>query len=133
MKTRIVILSGLLATSLAAHADDAADQKEYAQGQAIYEKACKTCHAPETAPAMKAPPVHDQDAWKPRLADAETQVKANPTLYKTVYDYLVSVVRKGKNNMVPGGMCVDDTTPDKKCKDEDYIAAIKFMSGPEKK
>jgi cytochrome c5 len=43
------------------------------------------------------------------------------------------VVRTGTNAMVPGGMCIDETTPDKTCKDEDYIAAIKFMSGPEKK
>jgi len=78
-----------------------------ADGKAIYEKSCKTCHAPATAAAMKAPAVNDAAQWKPRLAKG--------------MDVLVTSVTKGLNAMPPKGMCND-------CSADDFKAAIEFMS-----
>lgn len=78
-----------------------------ADGKAIYEKACKTCHAPATAAALKSPAVHDAAQWSPRLAKG--------------MDALVASVTKGLNAMPPMGMCND-------CSADDFKAAIEFMS-----
>ena len=39
-----------------------------ADGAAVYNSACVTCHAPAVAPALKAPPFGDKAAWAPRIA-----------------------------------------------------------------
>ncbi|MBY5923628.1 c-type cytochrome [Ferrimonas balearica] len=73
-------------------------------GEAVYQKACKTCHEMGIA---GAPKVHDAAAWEPRLGKG--------------MDALVGSVKTGMNAMPPGGMCMD-------CTDEDLKAAIEFMS-----
>ncbi|CAN5376628.1 hypothetical protein BH10PSE19_BH10PSE19_19280 [soil metagenome] len=121
----------LLVVTPAFAADDAAEKKIYEQGQKIYEKACKTCHASGTAELMASPVVHNKAAWDERIRKAELAVKNEPQ-YKTALDYLVATVKAGKGAMLPGGLCVDESYEDKKCNDADYLAAIKFMITPEK-
>ena len=77
-------------------------------GEAVYKKACQTCHA---AGVAGAPKKGDSAAWKARLA------KGMPALVKSI--------KAGKNAMPPGGMCTD-------CSDADYKAAIKYMSSSKK-
>ena len=120
MKTRILILMVALCISASAYADDSQ------LGQSIYDKACHICHNSATAPVMKAPTAHDTAAWSERYKNAEVAIKGN-TQFKTPIDYFTSEVRNGKNAMVPGGMCQNDSTADKKCTDDEYRAAIKFM------
>ncbi|ADN74515.1 cytochrome c class I [Ferrimonas balearica DSM 9799] len=73
-------------------------------GEAVYQKACKTCHEMGIA---GAPKVKDAAAWEPRLGKG--------------MDALVSSVKTGLNAMPPGGMCMD-------CTDEDLKAAIEYMA-----
>lgn len=115
----IVFLSLILASSLA-YADDNL-------GQSIYEKSCQTCHNPNTAPLMGAPTVHDTTAWKPRLDHAAEAAKQDPN-NKSALDFLISEIKHGKGAMVPGGMCVDSSTPDQQCTDEAYKSAIEYMT-----
>jgi len=75
-----------------------------ADGKAIVEKACTACH---TAGVADAPKVGDKAAWDLRKAKG--------------IDALLSSVKNGLNAMPAGGMCAD-------CSDEDYKAAIEFMS-----
>ncbi|MCL6415867.1 c-type cytochrome [Aestuariirhabdus sp. Z084] len=75
-----------------------------ADGKAVYEKACKVCHAAGVAGAPKA---NDAAAWEPRLALG--------------MDALLASVKNGKNAMPAGAMCAD-------CSDDDYKAAIEYMS-----
>ncbi|AAN53349.1 cytochrome c5 family protein [Shewanella oneidensis MR-1] len=72
--------------------------------EAIYNKACTVCHSMGVAGAPKS---HNTADWEPRLAKG--------------VDNLVKSVKTGLNAMPPGGMCTD-------CTDEDYKAAIEFMS-----
>lgn len=74
------------------------------EAEAIYNKACNVCHSMGVAGAPKA---HDTAAWEPRLAKGT--------------DALLNSVKSGLNAMPPGGMCTD-------CTDDDYKAAIEFMS-----
>ena len=78
-----------------------------ADGKAIYDKACKTCHAPAIAGALKSPAAHDAAQWSPRLAKG--------------MDAMIASVTKGLNAMPPKGMCND-------CSADDFKAAIEFMS-----
>lgn len=121
----------LLVSTVVVAADTAADQKAYEQGQKIYEKACKTCHASGTAELMQAPVAHNQAAWNERVRKAEAAINNN-SQYKSAFDYLIATVKAGKGAMLPGGLCVDESYEDKKCDDADYLAAIKFMIAPEK-
>jgi cytochrome c5 len=90
-------------------------------GKQDYEKACHLCHNPSTAPLMKAPPAHDVAAWKVRFDTAKVTSKK-----EDVIPVLIETVKRGKGAMPPGGMCQD-------CRDEDYRAAIKYMSSEEEK
>lgn len=72
--------------------------------EAIFNKACTVCHSMGVAGAPKA---HNAAEWEPRLAKG--------------VDNLVKSVKTGLNAMPPGGMCTD-------CTDDDYKAAIEFMS-----
>lgn len=74
------------------------------EAEAIYNKACTVCHSMGVAGAPKA---HNAAEWEPRLAKG--------------VDNLVKSVKTGLNAMPPGGMCTD-------CTDDDYKAAIEFMS-----
>ena len=78
-----------------------------ADGKAIYNKACVTCHNGPAAAAMKSPAAHDAGQWAPRLAKG--------------MDALVASVTNGLNAMPPKGMCND-------CSADDFKAAIEFMS-----
>jgi len=97
-------------------------------GEQIYNKSCKTCHNPNTAPLMKSPVVHDVAAWKLRFKAAEEIAKNNPEKYKSAMDVLVATVKGGKGAMPAGGMCMNASSNNKKCSDAEYVAAIKFMS-----
>ncbi|WP_426417168.1 c-type cytochrome [Aestuariirhabdus sp. LZHN29] len=75
-----------------------------ADGKAVYEKACQVCHA---AGVAGAPVAHDAAAWSARTAQG--------------MDAMLASVKAGKGAMPAGGMCGD-------CSDDDYKAAIDFMS-----
>ena len=77
-----------------------------ADGQAIYQQSCQSCHASGVA---GAPKLGDKDAWAPRIA--------------TGMDALMNSVMNGKNAMPPKGMCFD-------CSDDDYKAMIEYMAAP---
>lgn len=124
MRKVLIVLCSLFISSIAFAANET--------GQQIYQKACVTCHNPNTSPLMKSPQVHDQAAWQARFKAAEAVAKNDPNK-ETALDVLVNSVKNGKGAMPPGGMCVDPNTSDKKCTDADYKAAIKFMSSAEKK
>lgn len=44
-------------------------------GKYTYEIACKNCHAPNLAQAIKAPPAFDKKAWKLRFKQAKIEAK----------------------------------------------------------
>ncbi len=97
-------------------------------GKAIYDKSCQTCHNPNTAPLMLAPAAHNLEDWKLRFENAEVLAKKNPKEYPNALAVLIASVKNGKGTMVAGGMCQDQSTPDKQCTDADYAATINFMS-----
>ncbi|GAA4891101.1 c-type cytochrome [Ferrimonas pelagia] len=74
------------------------------EGEAVYQKACKTCHDMGIA---GAPKLKDAEAWAPRMGKG--------------LDALVASVKTGLNAMPPGGMCMD-------CTDEDLKKAIEYMA-----
>ncbi|WP_298445081.1 c-type cytochrome [uncultured Ferrimonas sp.] len=74
-------------------------------GKAVYEKSCVTCHSIGLA---GAPKFQNKAEWAPRLAKG--------------MDALVASVNNGLNAMPAKGACID-------CNDEDYKAAIQYMSG----
>ncbi|WP_028117134.1 c-type cytochrome [Ferrimonas senticii] len=76
-----------------------------ADGKAVYEKACKTCHEIGLA---GAPVNQDKEQWAPRLQKG--------------MDALVASVNNGLNAMPSKGACFD-------CSDEDFKAAIEYMVG----
>ena len=78
-----------------------------ADGEAVYNKACVTCHAPAAAGAMGAPAAHDAAGWAPRLANG--------------IDAAVASAKAGKGGMPPMGLCMD-------CSDDQLKAAIEFMA-----
>ena len=97
-------------------------------GVAVYERACKTCHIPQMAQALKSPAVHDKAAWAGRMKAAQIEAKKDPKQYPTALDYLVAQVRQGKGAMAAGGACVNQSTENKQCTDAEYKAAIEYMS-----
>jgi cytochrome c5 len=74
-----------------------------ADGQAIYQQSCQSCHA---AGVAGAPKLGDKDAWAPRIAAG--------------MDAIMSSVMNGKNAMPPKGACMS-------CSDEDLTAAVQYM------
>jgi cytochrome c5 len=74
-----------------------------ADGQAIYQQSCQSCHA---AGVAGAPKLGDKDAWAPRIAAG--------------MDALMNTVMNGKNAMPPKGACMS-------CSDEDLTAAVQYM------
>ena len=74
-----------------------------ADGQAVYQKSCQSCHA---AGVANAPKLGDKEAWAPRIALG--------------MDALVASAIKGKNAMPPKGACMN-------CSDDDLKAAIEYM------
>jgi cytochrome c5 len=74
-----------------------------ADGQAIYQQSCQSCHASGVA---GAPKLGDKDAWAPRIA--------------TGMDAIMASVMNGKNAMPPKGACMS-------CSDDDLKAAAQYM------
>lgn len=74
-----------------------------ADGQAVYQKSCQSCHASGVA---GAPKLGDKEAWAPRIA--------------TGMDAMFAVAISGKGAMPPKGACMD-------CSDDDLKAAIEYM------
>jgi cytochrome c5 len=101
------------------------------KGKQVYDKACVICHAPAAALAMKSPPAHNEAAWNERKQKAETIAQQSHGEFKTGQALLLHRVKQGYNAMPAGGNCLDPATPDQKCLDEDYNAAIDFMSHKE--
>lgn len=98
-------------------------------GKTTYEIACKNCHAPKLAPAIKAPAAFDKKAWDKRFKKAKLEVKNDPAQFKTPIDYLVYNVTIGKGLMAHGGLCKEANIPNQNCSDEALIQAIHYMSG----
>lgn len=72
-------------------------------GEAVYQKACKTCHA---AGIANAPKLGDSAAWAPRIA------KGNDALFESV--------KNGLNAMPPKGACMS-------CSDAELRSAMEYM------
>lgn len=98
-------------------------------GKTTYEIACKNCHAPQLATAIKAPAAFNKKEWAARFKTAKIESKNNPKEFKTPMDYLLYSVKIGKGLMHHGGLCNEADTPNKNCSDEALIAAIQYMSG----
>jgi len=73
-------------------------------GEPIYQKACKACHA---AGVANAPKIDDKAAWAPRIA------KGNDALFESV--------KNGFNAMPPMGGCMT-------CSDAELRSAIAYMT-----
>jgi cytochrome c5 len=73
-------------------------------GKTTYDNKCVICHGTGVA---GAPKLHDEAAWKPRLAQG--------------MNVLLTHVKQGYKAMPPKGTCTD-------CSDSDLEAAIKYMS-----
>jgi len=97
-------------------------------GENTYQIACKNCHSPKLAVAIKAPAAFDTKAWNKRFDNAEQESKSNPTQFKTPIDYLVYNVKIGKGLMYHGGLCNESDEPNKNCSDEAFTQAIYYMS-----
>ncbi|MDI1352700.1 MAG: cytochrome C [bacterium] len=97
-------------------------------GKTTYEIACKNCHAPQLAKAIKAPAAFNKKEWEKRFQNAGLEVKNNPKQYKTAMDYLLYSVTIGKGLMQHGGLCNEAQTPNKNCSNEALIQAIHYMS-----
>lgn len=74
-----------------------------ADGEAIYNKACKVCHA---AGIAGAPKLGDSAAWASRTAKGE--------------DALYTSVMKGLNAMPPKGACMS-------CSEDELKSAVQYM------
>jgi cytochrome c5 len=74
-----------------------------ADGEGIYNKACKVCHA---AGVAGAPKLGDSEAWAPRVAKGE--------------EALFGSIKKGLNAMPPKGACMT-------CSDDELKSALEYM------
>lgn len=101
------------------------------QGKTTYQLACKNCHAPQLAQAIKAPPAFDKKAWDERFKQAELEVKNDPKQFKTPVDYLLYSVKMGKGLMYHGGLCKEANAGKQNCSDDALIKAIHYMSADE--
>ncbi|APF03344.1 TPA: c-type cytochrome [Legionella pneumophila] len=119
MKRNALIIMLIYLTSNLAFADNL--------GKYTYEIACKSCHAPDLAKAIKAPPAFDKKAWKLRFKQAKIEAKNNPSQFETPMDYLLYNVKIGKGLMHHGGLCKEADVPNTDCSDEALIAAINYM------
>jgi cytochrome c5 len=77
-------------------------------GQLTYQRFCFSCHS---SGISGAPPAHDAEAWRPRVAQGDA------LLLKHTIDGMPG------NGMPPRGMCVQ-------CTDQQLLDAIHFMAGP---
>ncbi|MDP1604871.1 MAG: c-type cytochrome [Legionella sp.] len=117
----LILISLLYGVSSVSFADD--------QGKITYEIACKNCHAPQLAAAIKAPAAFNKAQWAARFRNAKLEVKNNPDKFKSPDEYLLHSVKIGKGLMHHGGLCHEADIPNKNCSDEALIQAINYMSG----
>lgn len=87
----------------AAEAGETAAVAAAGDGEAVYQKACKNCHATGVA---NAPKFGDSQAWAPRIAKGR--------------DALFGSVKNGLNVMPPKGGCMT-------CSDEELRNAVEYM------
>lgn len=102
----------------------AAEEPELRSGKEIYQSACIACHQEATAPLFKAPAAHDSEAWATRIEQAKERIGS--TKLEDAIKELSSSVKRGKGVMPAGGAC-------DKCEQEEYIAAIEYMSAKKDK
>jgi len=123
-----IICISLLMVSLA-HAE----AKALTRGRALYQAACSTCHAPDKARGLKAPPAFNRAAWQAIKTKAAVQVKVD-TRFQTVDDYLLHQIKIGRGLMHHGGLCKETQVIKAKvsCDDKAYLEAIDYMSGARK-
>ncbi len=100
MRSRSRITVGLLAASMMA----LAAQGQAAEGEKIYQKSCKMCHA---TGMMGAPKIGDKAAWQPRIEARDR-------------DTMVAGTIKGFGRMMPRGGC-------RSCSDDDIAAAVDYL------
>lgn len=98
------------------------------QGEKIYQAACRNCHAPNLAQAVKAPSAFDKKVWDARFKAASEEAKKNPTRYKDAIHYLLSHLKMGKGLMYHGGLCHESKMSKQDCSDQSLIDAILYMS-----
>lgn len=84
-------------------AETAGSSMAAADGEAVYNKACKVCHA---AGVAGAPKLGDSAAWAPRVAKGE--------------EALFSSVKNGLNAMPPKGACMS-------CSEDDLKSALQYI------
>ncbi len=99
MKTFLSLTAAALLAMPVAHAAD---------GKAVYQKTCATCHATGVA---QAPKFGDKTAWAPRIATGEAALVASAT--------------KGKGVMPPKGGAAN-------LSDAEIQAAVAYMIGAAK-
>lgn len=97
-------------------------------GKKTYEIACKNCHAPNLAKAIKAPAAFDKEAWDTRFKNAQLESDKNLSKYPSAIAYLLNSITLGKGLMHHGGLCHESDRQDKDCSDKAFIAAIGYMS-----
>ncbi len=120
MRISLLVFGGMVSWSLWAATSSLGEQ--------VYQQACMACHAPVVAKALGASPAGDAVAWGKRFETAKAQSLANNKVYPTPIAYLIARVKQGVGAMPPGGNCRSLSDPMKSCSDEEYAAAIEFMS-----
>ncbi|WP_415912968.1 c-type cytochrome [Neptuniibacter sp. QD37_11] len=100
MMKKLLLASALIATSFTAQAAN------FESGQAVYDAHCKGCHEKGL---VQAPVSHDSEKWA--------------AINEQGMETLLTTVKSGKGAMPPKATCVT-------CDDEDYTAAIEYMSAP---
>jgi hypothetical protein len=98
-------------------------------GIKLYNVACKVCHAPTKAKAMKAPVAFNRKVWLKRFHIAKENIKKN-FKFKTVSDYMLYQVKVGKGLMHHGGLCEESKllSPKLDCSNLAYLEAIQYMA-----
>ncbi len=115
-------------TSVLATTDN---QAQANAGIDVYERACKTCHAPTVAKAMGAPQAFNKAAWQERLHKAAVEAKKDPKQYPSAGAYLLYQVKIGRGLMHHGGLCKELENMD--CSDKAILEAIAYISTEQKK
>ena len=101
MKHAMIVVTALAALSGTAQLAAAAD------GQAVYNKSCGTCH---NKGLMGAPKLGDKEAWGPRIKDGQAALDESVT--------------KGKGKMKPKGGHEELTADDIKAANEYIISKV---------
>lgn len=123
MKNKIALLFAMSLATLAFAANQGSPN-----GQAVYARACKTCHAPDVATALGAPAAFDVKTWQRRLLIAN-RVAAQSPRFASGQAYLLYQVKIGKGLMHHKGLCLESRRQHKQdCSDKSLLSAIQYMS-----